>query len=58
MVIALGFSISAIISVYTGIEASTINTQKMIDDYQQHIIDTSQLSEYQERLIQVSGFGL
>ena len=58
VVIALGFSIAAIISVYTGVDASTTNTQKMIDDFRQHIIETGELSESQERMIQVnSGFG-
>jgi len=58
VVIALGLSIAAIISVYTGVDASTTKTQEMIDEYQQHIVETGELSESQERMIQVSsGFG-
>lgn len=58
VVIALGFSITAIISVYTGVNASINNTKKMISGYQQYINETGELSESQERMIQVSsGFG-
>ena len=58
VVIALGFSIAAILSVYTGVDASITNTQKMIDGYRQNIIETGELSESQERMIQISsGFG-
>ena len=55
--LALGLSIAAILSVYTGIEASTENTQKMIDDYEDNIIAMTELSETQERLITVSSGG-
>lgn len=63
VVIALGFSVAAIISVYTGVEASTANTQEMITGYEEYIIETGELSENQEKMIQVStgvfgrGFG-
>ena len=60
VVIALGFSVASIISVYTGVEASTENTQEMIEGYEQHLVETGELSEFQERMIQVStsrGFG-
>ncbi len=57
VIIALGFSIAAIISVYSGVEASKTNTQKMIDDYELHIIETGELNELQELMIQVSNFG-
>ena len=33
VVIALGFSVAAIISVYTGVEASTENARDMIEGY-------------------------
>jgi len=57
VVIALGFSVAAIVSVYTGVEASTENTKEMIEGYEQHLVETGELSEYQERMIQVSSFG-
>lgn len=57
VVIALGFSVAAIISVYTGVEASTENTQEMIEGYEQHLVETGELSDYQEKMIQVSSFG-
>ena len=57
VVIALGFSVAAIISVYTGVETSTKNAQEMIEDYEQYLVDTGELSEFQERMIQVSSFG-
>ena len=59
VVIALGFSIAAIISVYSGVEASTNNTQDMIEGYEQFIVETGELTEFQERMIQISnrGFG-
>ena len=56
VVIALGFSVAAIISVYTGVEASIENTQDMIEGYEQHLVETGELSEYQERMIQVGSF--
>jgi len=56
VVIALGFSVAAIISVYTGVEASTENAQDMIEDYEQYLVETGELSEFQERMIQVSSF--
>ena len=57
VVIALGISVAAIISVYTGIEASTENTQEMIEGYEQYLVETGELNEYQEKMIQVSSFG-
>ena len=57
VIIALGFSVASIISVYTGVEASTENTQEMIEGYEQHLVETGELSEYQEKMIQVSSFG-
>ena len=59
--LALGLAIATILSVYTGIEASTANTEDMIEDYQNTIRTFGDLSETQERLITVStgrgGFG-
>ncbi len=59
--LALGLAIAAILSVYTGIEASTANTEDMIEEYQETINRFGDLSETQERLITVSagrgGFG-
>ncbi len=55
IVIALGFSVAAIISVYSGVQASTENTQEMIEDYEQHLVETGEYSEYEEKMIQVSG---
>ncbi len=57
VVIALGISVAAIISVYTGVEATTENTQEMIDGYEQYLVETGELNEYQEKMIQVSSFG-
>jgi ABC-type antimicrobial peptide transport system permease subunit len=60
VVIALGFSVAAITSVYTGVATTTENTQGMIAEYEQHLVETGELSEFQERMIQVSstrGFG-
>ena len=57
VVIALGLSVAAIISVYSGVEASTENTQEMIEGYEQHLVETGELSEIQEKMIQVSSFG-
>ncbi len=57
VVIALGFSVAAIVSVYTGVESSTENTQDMIAGYEQHLVETGELNEYQEKMIQVSSFG-
>lgn len=54
VVIALGISVAAIISVYTGIEASTENVQDMIEGYEEYLVETGELSEYQEKMIQVS----
>jgi ABC-type antimicrobial peptide transport system permease subunit len=60
VVMALGFSIAAIISVYTGVEASKDHTQNMIDDtiantdamiadYEQYINDMTNLSTNQAK---------
>jgi len=57
VVIALGISVAAIISVYTGVEASTNNTQEMINGYRQNLIETGELTEYQQRMIQVNNMG-
>lgn len=54
VVIALGFSVAAIISVYTGVEASTENAKDMIEDYEEYLVETGELNDYQERMIQVS----
>jgi ABC-type antimicrobial peptide transport system permease subunit len=51
--LALGLAIAAIISVYTGIEASTANTQDMIEEYEETIINIGELSETEERMITV-----
>ena len=59
--LALCFAIASIISVYSGIEASSENTKEMIAEYESHIIEMEELSEIQERMIQIStgrgGFG-
>jgi ABC-type antimicrobial peptide transport system permease subunit len=62
MVVALvlGFIIAAVLSVYTGIEASTANTQDMIEEYKDAFQDITELTETEERLITVGagrGFG-
>jgi ABC-type antimicrobial peptide transport system permease subunit len=57
VVIALGFSVAAIISVYTGVEASTENVQDLIGDYEEYLVETGELSEFQERMVQVSSVG-
>lgn len=54
VVLALGLSIAAIVSVYSGVEASTANTQNMIAGYKQHIITMGTLSDTQQRMITVS----
>ncbi len=55
---ALCFAIASIISVYSGIEASSAETKEMIDEYQSYIVDMSELSDVQESMIQVSvGWG-
>ena len=54
VVIALGFSVAAIISVYTGVEESTENAQEMIEGYEEYLVETGELSDFQERMIQVS----
>ena len=43
VVIALGVSVSAIISVYTGVEASTENVQEMIAGYEEYLVETGEL---------------
>jgi putative ABC transport system permease protein len=55
VVMALGFSIAAIMSVYTGIDASFEKTQEMVDDFEETILELGELSETQERLITVGG---
>jgi len=55
--LALCFAIASIISVYSGIEASSAETQEMIAGYQSHLIEMDELTDIQERLIQVSGRG-
>jgi putative ABC transport system permease protein len=59
--VALGLAIAAIISVYTGIEASNVKTGNMIDDTKESLYTIGDLSETQERMITVSlgrgGFG-
>jgi len=57
VILLLGVSVASIISVYSGVEASVDNTQEMIDEYEQHIVETGDLNELQERMIQVSSFG-
>jgi len=57
VVIALGISVAAIISVYTGVEATTENAQEMIEGYEQYLVETGELNEYQEKMIQVSSLG-
>ena len=59
--VALGLAIAAIISVYTGIEASNVKTEGMIEDTKESLYTIGDLSETQERMITVSlgrgGFG-
>jgi len=60
--LALCFAIASIISVYSGIEASSADTKEMIDEYQSYIVEMGELSDVQERMIEVSvarggGFG-
>jgi ABC-type antimicrobial peptide transport system permease subunit len=55
VVIALGLAIGAIMSVYTGIEASSEKTQEMVDDFEDTILELGELTETQERLITVGG---
>jgi ABC-type antimicrobial peptide transport system permease subunit len=54
VVIALGFSVAAIISVYSGVEASTDNVQDMIEGYEEYLVETGELTDYQEKMIQVT----
>jgi putative ABC transport system permease protein len=54
VVIALGFSVAAIISVYSGVNASTDNVQLIIEGYQQYLVETGELTDYQEKMIQVT----
>jgi putative ABC transport system permease protein len=57
--LVLGFIIAAVLSVYTGIEASTANTQIMIEEYKDTFQDITELTETEERLITISvGRGL
>ncbi|MFX1297444.1 MAG: ABC transporter permease [Promethearchaeota archaeon] len=56
VIIALGFSVAAIISVYTGVETSTENAEEIIKGYQEYLVETGELSDYQEKMIQVSSF--
>lgn len=60
--LALCFAIASIISVYTGTEESSENTKEMIAEYQSYIVEMGELTDVQERMIQVSvgrggGFG-
>ena len=52
--LALCFAIASIISVYTGTEAASENTKEMIADYQSYIVEMGELSDVQERMIQVT----
>jgi putative ABC transport system permease protein len=53
VVLALGFSIAAIISVYTGIEASNSNTQDLIDGYEESLEKMGDITDAQIRQISV-----
>ena len=45
--LALGFLITMIIAVNTGVDASKSKTQDMIDDYKQHILEMENITETQ-----------
>jgi putative ABC transport system permease protein len=53
VVLALGFSIAAIISVYTGIEASNNNTEELIEGYEESLEDMGSVTDAQIRQISV-----
>jgi putative ABC transport system permease protein len=53
VVLALGFSIAAIISVYTGIEASNSNTEDLIEGYEESLEDFGSVTDAQIRQISV-----
>lgn len=66
VILALGLSIAMIMSVYTGIEASNekttglidetiTNTQENVEDAKQFIYEIEELTETQERMIQIGG---
>jgi putative ABC transport system permease protein len=57
VVLALSFSIAAIISVYTGIEASNANTQELIDGYEKSLEEMGDITDAQIRLISVWPWG-
>jgi ABC-type antimicrobial peptide transport system permease subunit len=54
VILLLGISVATIISVYSGVEASTKNAQEMIKGYEEYLVETGELSDFQERMIQVS----
>ena len=51
---ALCFAIASIISVYSGTEASSEDTKKMIAEYQDTLMEVGELTDTQESMIQVS----
>jgi len=53
VVLALGFSIAAIISVYTGIEASNSNTEDLIQGYEESLEEMGDVTDTQIRQISV-----
>ena len=60
--LALCFAVASIISVYSGTEAASEDTKEMIAEYQSYIVEMGELTDVQERMIQVSvgrggGFG-
>jgi putative ABC transport system permease protein len=57
VVLALGFSIAAIISVYTGIEASNTNTQDIIKGYEESLEEMGDITDAQIRHISVWPWG-
>jgi putative ABC transport system permease protein len=57
VVLALGFSIAAIISVYTGIEASNDNTRDLIDGYEESLEAMGDITDAQIRQISVWPWG-
>jgi putative ABC transport system permease protein len=57
VVLALGFSIAAIISVYTGIEASNDNTEELIEGYEESLEDMGSVTDAQIRQISVWPWG-
>ena len=57
VIILLGISVSAIISVYTGVEASTDNTEKLIEESEKYVNESREITDLQETMIQVSALG-